>query len=157
MTGCAESPPVAADAAGACVVGVVGEGALLGEGSACTTLETFTTLLSASEKSDSSSTNATDNVSEGGSDGAVGAGSGSPDAFSFCHVSSTMVEKLRGDKLAVGAALAADLKEEYEDAQSTLWLPTDEEPGSLQRTQSVVFSTTGHTAACSRCRAEASA
>jgi hypothetical protein len=157
MTGCAESSPVAADATGVCVVGVVGEGALLGEGSACTTLETFTTLLSASEKSDSSSTNTTDDVTEGGSDGAVGAGSGSPESFACCHVSSTMVEKLRDDVLAVGAALAADLKEQYKDAQSTLTLPTDAAPGSLQRMQSVTFSATGHTAACSRCRAEGSA
>ena len=155
--GCDEKPPVAADAADVCVVGVVGEGALLGEGSACTTLESYTMLPSASEKSGSSSTNTTDDVSEVGSDGAVGAGSGSPDAFACCHVSSTMVEKLSGDVLAVDAALAADLKEEYKDAQSTLSLPTDEAPGSLQRLQSVIFSATGLTGACSRCRAEASA
>jgi len=59
-----------------CESPVVGEGALLRESSACITLESCTTLLSASEKSDSSSTNTTDDVSEGGSDGAVGAGSG---------------------------------------------------------------------------------
>jgi hypothetical protein len=39
--------------------------------SACTTLESCTTLLSASEKSDSSSANTTDDVSEGGSDGST--------------------------------------------------------------------------------------
>ena len=48
-------------------------GCVVGEGAE---LESYTTLLSASEKSDSSSTNTTDDVSEGGRDGAVGAGSG---------------------------------------------------------------------------------
>ena len=40
------------------------------------------------------------------------------DAAGVC--SSTMVEKLRVDVLAIGAALAADLKEEYKDAQPTV-------------------------------------